>query len=76
MALKAQPTQTELLTQFNNAPDDARVSIDTVCVLWGNVAPCTVWRHVKTGLIPSPKKLTPNRTTWRVGDLRQALQTA
>lgn len=66
----------DLLQQFNHAPDEARVGVQTVQMLYGNVARCTIWRNVKSGLIPPPKKLTPNRATWRVGDLREALKNA
>lgn len=33
----------------------------------------TVWRGVKSGRIPSPRKLLPGITCWNVGELRAAL---
>nr|WP_238524628.1 AlpA family phage regulatory protein [Methylotenera versatilis] len=36
-------------------------------------SPATVWREVKAGRIPKPKKLSPRTTGWNVGELRQAL---
>lgn len=66
-------TTAERLANFSAAPDDARVDLKTVQALFGNISPCTVWRSVHLGTIPQAQKLSPNRTTWRVGDLRVAL---
>ncbi|NMG46575.1 AlpA family phage regulatory protein [Azoarcus communis] len=60
------------LIQFSNLPDDAFVRLPIVCALFARSAP-TVWRHVKSGQIPSPRKLSDRITAWRVGDLRAAL---
>lgn len=59
------------LKAFQDAPDDARVRITTVTALYC-VGPATVWRRVKAGLIPAPRK-DIGTTYWRVGDLRRAL---
>jgi predicted DNA-binding transcriptional regulator AlpA len=37
------------------------------------ISAATVWRQVKAGIIPSPRKLTPRTTVWSVKDLRQVL---
>ncbi|MGL4766551.1 MAG: helix-turn-helix transcriptional regulator [Formosimonas sp.] len=66
-------TNCELLATFNAAGDDARVRVPTVQAVYGGISRATVWRNVKLGHIPAPSKLTPNTSTWRVGDLRQAL---
>ena len=58
------------LAQFDNLPASAFVRLPVVCALRGGISPATVWRHVKSGLIPQPVKLGPNTTAWRVGDLR------
>lgn len=60
------------LAQFDSLPDSANVRLPVVAALNGISAP-TVWRWVKTGRLPAPKKLGPNTTAWRVGDLRQHL---
>lgn len=59
------------LKAFADAPDDARVRLNTVTALFG-VSPNTVWRRVKAGLIPAPRK-DVGATYWTVGDLRRAL---
>lgn len=63
------------LAQFDELPDSANVRLPVVAALNGISAP-TVWRWVKAGLIPAPRKLGPNTTAWNVGDLRRARSTA
>ena len=62
------------LKAFSDAPDDARVRLNTVTALFG-VSSNTVWRRVKAGLIPAPRK-DVGATYWTVGDLRRALAAA
>jgi predicted DNA-binding transcriptional regulator AlpA len=59
------------LKAFSDAPDDARVRLNTVTALFG-VSSNTVWRRVKAGLIPAPHK-DVGATYWKAGDLRRAL---
>lgn len=59
------------LKAFADAPDDARVRLNTVTALFG-VSGNTVWRRVKAGLIPAPFK-DVGATYWKAGDLRRAL---
>lgn len=59
------------LAQFDDLPNSASVRLPVVAALNGISAP-TVWRWVKAGRIPAPKKLGPNTTAWNVGELRQA----
>ncbi len=33
----------------------------------------TVWRWSRSGRLPAPKKIGPNSTRWRAGDVREAL---
>lgn len=63
-----------LLKQFCSAPSESRVKIDSVQALWGGISRTTVWRYIKTGMIPQPIKLGGRTCTWRVGDLREALK--
>ena len=60
------------LANFDSLPDCAHVRLPIVAALRGS-SPATIWRHVKSGLLPAPVKLGPNTTAWRVGDLRRAL---
>lgn len=67
----AKPSIPAALAQFDDLPDSASVRLPVVAALNGISAP-TVWRWVKAGRIPAPKKLGPNTTAWNVGELRRA----
>ncbi len=60
------------IKSFDSLPDAANVRQPVVEALFG-VSSTTVWRHVKTGLIPSPRKISERVTVWNVGELRKAL---
>lgn len=60
------------LEHFDRLPDSAHVRLPVVTGLLGCSA-SAVWRNVKAGNLPAPRKLTPNVTAWRVSDLREAL---
>jgi hypothetical protein len=60
------------LSNFDDLPNSANVRLPTVMGLYG-ISAATVWRQVKAGAIPSPRKLTPRTTAWSVKDLRGAL---
>ena len=60
------------LKNFDQLPDAANVRLPTVLGLYG-VSSATIWRQVRMGTIPQPRKLTPRTTVWRVKDLRDAL---
>lgn len=60
------------LKNFNELPDAAHVRQPTVQALVG-CSSATVWRMVKRGTLPAPRKLSPRVTAWNVGDLRKAL---
>lgn len=62
----------ESLTQFDQLPASAHVQVHTVAKLMG-VSRATVWRMVKRGQLPTPKKLSDRATRWNVGELREAL---
>ncbi len=57
---------------FDQLPDSANIRLPAVQILFACSGP-TVWRHVKLGFIPSPKK-RGGITYWNVGEIRQALQ--
>ena len=60
------------LENFKAAPDEAFVRQPVVEALFA-CSSATVWRRIKSGLIPAPVKLSERSTAWRVGDLRAAL---
>ncbi|MCK6402034.1 MAG: transcriptional regulator [Sphaerotilus natans subsp. sulfidivorans] len=59
------------LKTFADAPDDARIRLDTVTALMA-VSRNTIWRRVKAGQFPAPKK-DGGATFWKVGDVRRHL---
>lgn len=62
----------EALRNFDQLPDTANVRQPVVQGLYGCSA-ASVWRGVKDGRIPKPRKLSPRTTCWNVGELRAAL---
>lgn len=62
----------DALKNFDSLPDAANVRQPVVQALVGCSA-ATVWRMVKRGTLPSPRKLSERVTAWNVGDLRKAL---
>lgn len=62
----------DALRNFDSLPDSANVRLPVVAWLNGCSA-ATVWRMVKRGTLPAPRKLSERVTAWNVGDLRKAL---
>lgn len=62
----------EALENFDQLPDSANVRLPVVMRLYG-ISSASVWRGVKAGNIPKPRKLTPRCTCWNVGELKKAL---
>jgi len=62
----------EALKNFDHLPNTANVRQPIVQALYACSA-ASVWRGVKDGRIPKPRKLSPRTTCWNVGELRQAL---
>ena len=62
----------DALKNFDSLPDSANVRQPVVQGLFG-CSSATVWRNVKKGIIPAPKKLSERVTAWNVGALRKAL---
>jgi predicted DNA-binding transcriptional regulator AlpA len=63
----------ETIQHFDTLPDSAGVRLPVVCALLG-CSPATVWRHVRLGLLPAPRKISTKVTIWPVGALRAALK--
>lgn len=62
----------DALQNFDSLPDSANVRQPVVQGLFGCSA-ATVWRMVKRGTLPAPKKLSERISAWNVGALRRAL---
>ncbi|MHB8455361.1 MAG: helix-turn-helix transcriptional regulator [Acidiferrobacterales bacterium] len=62
----------DALRDFDSLPDFANVRQPVVEGLLG-CSSSTVWRMVKAGRLPAPKKQSERVTTWNVGELRKAL---
>lgn len=60
------------LKNFDSLPDSANVRQPVVEALVG-CSSATVWRMVKRGTLPAPRKLSERVTAWNVGALRKAL---
>ena len=61
------------LANFDSLPDSAHVRIQVVMALYGS-SRATIWRGVKAGRIPKPKKLSLRISGFNVGELRSALR--
>ncbi|MDD4978727.1 MAG: AlpA family phage regulatory protein [Gallionella sp.] len=62
----------EALINFDSLPDSANVRQPVVQGLVGCSA-ATVWRMVKRGTLPRPRKISTRITAWNVGELREVL---
>lgn len=62
----------DALKNFDSLPDSANVRQPVVQALYG-CSSATIWRMVKRGTLPAPRKLSERVTTWNVGDLRKSL---
>lgn len=63
----------DALKHFDQLPDSANVRQPVVEALFG-CSSSTVWRGVKAGRIPKPRKLSDRVTGWNVGELRHTLR--
>lgn len=58
------------LQHFEELPDSAEVRVPVVAALWA-CSTSTVWRRVKSGDLPEPKRRN-GVTSFNVGELRKA----
>lgn len=63
------------LTEFDTLPDAAHVRLPVVAALYA-CSEATVWRGVRSGRIPKPRKHFDRASAWNVGELRRALAQA
>ena len=68
LALKGETMKAD----FDDLSDSAFVRVPVVADIF-NCSVATIWRWTKDGRIPSPRKLSPGFTAWKVGDLRAML---
>ena len=66
------PDIPDSLSNFDSLPNSANVRLPVVAALFA-CSGVTVWRRVKAGTLPKPRKLGTRVTAWNVGELRQAL---
>jgi predicted DNA-binding transcriptional regulator AlpA len=62
----------DALKNFDALPDVAHVRLPVVEALFGCSA-ATIWRGVRDGRVPRPRKISERVTAWNVGELRRAL---
>ena len=62
----------DALRNFDCLPNAANVRQPVVEALF-SCSSATVWRRVKDGRLPKPRKLSYRVTAWNVGELRAAL---
>jgi len=60
------------VSNFDQLPDSANVRLPVVKLLFGCSAP-TIWRWVKVGILPQPRKIG-GITVWMAGELRDCLR--
>jgi predicted DNA-binding transcriptional regulator AlpA len=65
--------QIDVLEAFDSLPQSANVRLPVVMGLYA-ISSASVWRNVKNGNIPQPRKLTLRTTVWNVGELRASLK--
>ncbi|MBL4803255.1 MAG: AlpA family phage regulatory protein [Alphaproteobacteria bacterium] len=63
---------TPTLENFDSLPDAAHVRQPVVEALYA-CSSATLWRYVKAGTIPEPKRFGGRITAWNVGQLRNSL---
>ena len=59
----------DVLERFSSLPDEAHGRRPVVMALYACSA-ASVWRYVKNGSLPAPRKFGSRVTAWNVGELR------
>ena len=75
MKIDHSDTLPDALRCFDNLPNSANVRQPVIQALFA-CSSASVWRGVKAGRIPQPRKLSPRVTAWNVGEIRAALAAA
>lgn len=61
------------LSKFHSLPGEARIGLSEVGELLGRHRQ-TLWRYVKAGALPKPKRILGGRPTWSISEIRKALE--
>ena len=59
--------------EITTMDNDQLVNRVTVCKLM-NCSPATLWRMQQEGRFPNPIRLSPRRSAWHLGKVREAIQ--
>ncbi|MBN8607050.1 MAG: hypothetical protein J0L81_09050 [Caulobacterales bacterium] len=57
-------------------PDSELVDEREARAILGNISRATLWRHVRSGRLPQPLKITPGRNHWRRSELVAVVEAA
>lgn len=57
---------------FDALPDSAHVRLPVVTILFAR-SKASIWRDVRAGRLPPPRKCGPRVSAWNVGELRAIL---
>lgn len=60
------------IQNLDHMPDCGYIAVRSLAA-WLGVSQVTIWRWVKSGRLPAPKKLGENTTRFNVGEIRSAL---
>lgn len=71
-ATQVSNTIPDALANFDVMPNAAFIRLPVVASVYG-YSKATVWRNVKKGTMPSPKKLSERVTAWNVGEIKADL---
>lgn len=66
-------TNSAIISNFDALPTAAHVRLPVVKILYG-CSSATIWRCVKSKLIPAPRRFATRVTAWNVGELRKSLE--
>ena len=69
---KTKVSMIDALAHFNDLPDCAYVRRPIVEALH-SCTKSTIWRMVKNGTLPPPKRLSERMVAWQVGELRASM---
>lgn len=63
----------ERLSRFHKLPSEARIGVTDVCELLGRHRQ-SLWRYVRAGRLPKPRRVLGGRPTWSVLEIRKVLE--
>jgi predicted DNA-binding transcriptional regulator AlpA len=60
------------LKNFDSLPDSAHVKLPVVAALFA-CSSATIYRRIKAGTLPAPRKFSQRNSAWNVGEVRRAM---